>query len=121
MQFHQKAKGLRPPVWMEQSSLILYPILKKEWKILALDHNVSFDSIEYNSQGTKLLTSGLGSVPKLFDAKTGIAIQLKDFPYLQIIKSRFLPNGEAFVSATESGMLVFTESKHGLVYKKLPA
>ena len=91
--------------------------LKKEWKILALDHNVSFDSIEYNSQGTKLLTSGLGSVPKLFDAKTGIAIQLKDFPYLQIIKSRFLPNGEAFVSATESGMLVFTESKHGLVYK----
>ena len=30
-------------------------------------------------EGTKLLTSGLGSVPKLFDAKAGIAIQLKEF------------------------------------------
>ena len=93
------------------------PSLKQEWKILARDHNVSFDSLEYNSLGTKLLTSGIGSVPKLFDAKTGNNIPLMKFPYLQIIKSRFLPNGEAFASVTRSGKLIFTESNRGLVYK----
>ena len=93
------------------------PSLKKEWNIIACDHNVSFDSLEYNGLGNKLLTSGIGSEPKLFDAKTGIAIQLKEFPYLQIVKSRFLPNGEAFASVTRSGNLIFTESNRGLVYK----
>ncbi len=93
------------------------PNLKQEWKIFARDHNVSFDSLEYNSLGTKLLTSGIGSVPKLFDAKTGNNIQLMKFPYLQIIKSRFLPNREAFASVTRSGKLIFTESNRGLVYK----
>jgi hypothetical protein len=39
------------------------------------------------------------------------------FPYLQIIKSRFLPKGEAFASVTRSGKLIFTESNRGLVYK----
>lgn len=91
--------------------------LKKEWSIFARDHNVSFDSLEYNSLGTKLLTSGLGSTPKLFDAISGNIIQLKEFPYLDIIKSRFLRNGEAFASVTRSGKLIFTESNHGLVYK----
>ena len=93
------------------------PSLKQEWKIFARDHNVSFDSIEYNSLGNKLLTSGIGSVPKLFYAESGIPIQLKEFPYLQIIKSRFLPNGEAFASVTRTGKLIFTESNRGLVYK----
>ena len=93
------------------------PNLKQEWEIIAKDHNVSFDSLEYNALGTKLLTSGIGSAPKLFDAKTGNNIQLMKFPYLQIIKSRFLPNGEAFASVTRSGKLIFTESNRGLVYK----
>ena len=93
------------------------PDLKKEWSIVARDHNVSFDSLEYNSMGTKLLTSGLGSTPKLFDAISGNIIQLKEFPYLHVINSRFLPNGEAFASVTRSGKLIFTESKRGLVYK----
>ena len=93
------------------------PSFKQEWEIIARDHNVSFDSLEYNALGTKLLTSGIGSAPKLFDAKTGNNIQLMKFPYLQIIKSRFLPNGEAFASVTRSGKLIFTESNRGLVYK----
>jgi formylglycine-generating enzyme required for sulfatase activity/WD40 repeat protein len=95
----------------------LLPTLKQEWKIFARDHNVSFDSVEYNSLGTKLLTSGIGSVPKLFNAKTGNNIQLMKFPYLEIIKSRFLPNRNAFVSVTQSGKLIFTETSNGLVYK----
>jgi formylglycine-generating enzyme required for sulfatase activity len=93
------------------------PSLKQEWQVFARDQNVSFDSLEYNSLGTKLLTSGIGSVPKLFDPKTGDNIPLMKFPYLQIIKSRFLPNGEAFASVTRSGKLIFTESNRGLVYK----
>ena len=93
------------------------PKADKKWSVYATDHNTSFDFLEYNSDGSKILTSGLGVPPKLFDAKNGKEIKLNPFPYIGCAKSRFLPNEESFVSVTKSGMLLFTETSHGLVYK----
>ena len=93
------------------------PDCTPEWSVSAKDHNTSFDYIEYNSIGTKLLSSGVGSTPKLFEAKNGKEIKLNPFPYKETIKSRFLKNGESFASLNKSGMLIFTETSNGLIYK----
>ena len=93
------------------------PSCDKIWTVHARDHNTSFDFLEYNSAGTRILTSGPGATPNLFDTKTGEEISLNPFPYLGIRRSHFLPNSESFASITESGLLIFTETTHGLVYK----
>ena len=93
------------------------PSCDKIWTVHARDHNTSFDFLEYNSAGTRILTSGPGAAPNLFDTKTGEEIRLNPFPYLGIRRSHFLPNSESFASITESGLLIFTETTHGLVYK----
>ena len=93
------------------------PFFDKIWQVNARDHNTSFDFLEYNSAGTRILTSGPGAAPHLFDTKTGEEIRLNPFPYLGIRRSHFLPNSESFASITESGLLIFTETTHGLVYK----
>ena len=91
------------------------PTFKQNWVANAVDHNTSFDNLEYNPQGTKLLSSG--STPKIFSVETGKEIKLSSFPYLEIQKSRFLPDGESFASITKNGVLIFTETTRGLVYK----
>ncbi|MBT3667137.1 MAG: SUMF1/EgtB/PvdO family nonheme iron enzyme [Opitutae bacterium] len=94
-----------------------FPDCTYEWSVFAKDQNASFDYLEYNSKGTKLLSSGIGSIPKLFQAKNGKEIKLNPFPYNEVMRSRFLKNGESFASITQSGMLIFTEASNGLVYK----
>ena len=93
------------------------PKIEKKWTIQGSEHNTSFDFLEYNSDSSKILTSGLGGLPKLFDAESGKEIKLNTFPYIDCIRSRFLPNEESFVSVTKSGLLLFTETTRGLVYK----
>ncbi|MFL2929189.1 MAG: SUMF1/EgtB/PvdO family nonheme iron enzyme [Opitutales bacterium] len=93
------------------------PKTEKKWTVYGSDHNTSFDFLEYNSDSSKILTSGLGVLPKLFDAESGKEIKLNTFPYIGCVRSRFLPNEESFVSVTKSGLLLFTETTRGLVYK----
>ena len=93
------------------------PTFAKNWAVHAIDHNTSFDNLEYNPQGTKLLSSGSGATPKLFSVQTGRKIKMNNFPYREIQKSRFLHDGESFASITKNGMLIFTETTRGLVYK----
>ena len=93
------------------------PKVDQKWSVYGTDHNTSFDFLEYNSEGSRILTSGLGVLPKLFDAENGKEIKLNTFPYIGCVRSRFLPNEKSFVSVTESGLLLFTETTRGLVYK----
>ncbi len=93
------------------------PKADKKWSVYGTDHNTSFDFLEYNSDGSRILTSGLGVLPKLFNAHNGKEIKLNPFPYIGCVKSRFFPNEESFVSVTQSGMLLFTETSRGLVYQ----
>lgn len=93
------------------------PKTEKKWTVHGSDYNTSFDFLEYNSDSSKILTSGLGVLPKLFNAESGKEIKLNTFPYIGCVRSRFLPNEESFVSVTKSGLLLFTETTRGLVYK----
>lgn len=82
-------------------------------------HSARFDNIDFSPDGTRVMTSGPGAPPALWNSADGafllhLKIELED-----VVTARFAPDGQGVSVACRSGRILFCEPSTGLTYNRI--
>ena len=86
------------------------------WSFEGTVHGTNPDQLEFSNNSPQVMASGKGSPPVVIDIPTGKSVKALGKEIVNHVASHFHPNGNAVVSITENGLLVFTQIKSGIVY-----
>jgi formylglycine-generating enzyme required for sulfatase activity/WD40 repeat protein len=94
--------------------------LEDQRKPIFLEGNSArFDNIDFSPDGTRVLTSGPGAPPALWDCADGAFLHNLKVELEDVVAARFARDGQGVSVACRSGRILFCETSTGIAYNKI--
>ena len=82
-------------------------------------HSARFDNIDFSPDGTRVITSGPGAPPALWNSADGAFLLYLRIELDDVVTARFAPDGQGVSVACRSGRILFCETTTGLTYNRI--